>query len=118
MIKGDAILIQNAVRNLIDNAIKYNDKPLGTITLSCTEKGAYWQFCIEDNGPGIAPKYQQKIFQLFQTLKPKDQSESTGIGLSLIEKIVYNWHGKIWIESDGEHGCKFIFTLPKNIINE
>ena len=55
------------------------------------------------------------IFQLFQTLKPKDQSESTGVGLSLIEKMVTNWGGTIWIESEEGQGSKFIFTIPKKI---
>lgn len=56
---------------------------------------------------------RKKIFQLFQTLKPKDQSESTGVGLSLIEKTVTNWGGTIWIESEEGQGSMFIFTIPK-----
>jgi len=114
VIMGEKLRVFQVFQNIIDNAIKYNDKETGFIDISCVENIQEWQFCIADNGPGIATQYQHKVFQLFQTLKPKDQTESTGIGLSLIEKIVLNWHGRIWIESDGKHGSKFIFTLPKN----
>ena len=112
IINAEKVQVFQVFQNLIDNAIKYNDKPIGKIEVSCTQQGTDWQFCIADNGPGIDSQYQQKIFQLFQTLKPKDQSNSTGIGLSLVEKIIHNWQGKIWIESDGKQGCKFLFTLP------
>ncbi|MBW6453114.1 MAG: GHKL domain-containing protein, partial [Methyloprofundus sp.] len=118
VITGEKLRVFQVFQNLIDNAIKYNDKTLGEITLSCLNNATEWIFCVADNGPGIAPQYQQKIFQLFQTLKTKDQAESTGIGLSLIEKIVHSWQGKIWLESDGIHGCKFIFSIPKTIKNE
>lgn len=118
VIKGEKIRIHQVFQNLIDNAIKYNDKETGVIELCCIEHSDDWQISISDNGPGIAKKYQEKIFQLFQTLKPKDQLESTGVGLSLIEKIVINWGGKIWIESDEGKGCQFFFTIPKIISKE
>ncbi|MDT8426590.1 MAG: AAA family ATPase [Methyloprofundus sp.] len=118
VITGEKLRVFQVFQNLIDNAIKYNDKTFGKITLSCLNNATEWIFCVADNGPGIAPQYQQKIFQLFQTLKTKDQAESTGIGLSLIEKIVHSWQGKIWLESDGIQGCKFIFSIPKTIKNE
>jgi len=104
--------LHQVFQNLIDNAIKYNDKKIGIIDISCIEKDHAWQIAIKDNGPGIAKKYQEKIFQLFQTLKPKDQAESTGVGLSLIEKTVSNWGGRVWIESEEGRGSKFIFTIP------
>ncbi len=114
VIKGERLRIYQVFQNLLDNAIKYNDKINGVIDLSCITKDGYWQVSVKDNGPGIAKKYQQKIFQLFQTLKPKDQSESTGVGLSLIEKSVTNWGGAIWVESETAEGCTFIFTIPKD----
>ncbi len=112
-IKGENLRLFQVFQNLLDNAIKYNDKETGVIELSCLSKDNEWQFCIADNGPGIDEKYQEKIFQLFQTLSPKDQSKSTGIGLSLIKKIVENWEGKIWLESEIGKGCRFYFTIPK-----
>ncbi len=118
VITGEKLRVFQVFQNLIDNAIKYSDKESGEIKISCLDDATEWTFCVADNGPGIAPQYQQKIFQLFQTLNAKDQAESTGIGLSLIEKIVHNWQGKIWLESDGIQGCKFIFSIPKTINNE
>ena len=112
-IKGNKLEFHQVFQNLIDNAIKYNDKESGIIELRCIEQINDWQISISDNGPGVAKKYQEKIFQLFQTLKPKDQSDSTGVGLSLIEKIVTRWGGRIWIESEEGKGCTFVFTIPK-----
>ena len=62
---------------------------------------------------GIDKPYQGKVFQLFQTLEPRDQYNSTGIGLSLVEKIVNLWGGKLWLESELNQGSRFFFTLPK-----
>jgi signal transduction histidine kinase len=105
--------IYQVIQNLLDNAIKYNDKKQGLISLSYEEREQDWCFCVQDNGMGIDKPYQQKVFQLFQTLAPRDQQDSTGIGLSLIEKIITNWGGKIWLESQLGEGCRFFFTLPK-----
>jgi light-regulated signal transduction histidine kinase (bacteriophytochrome) len=100
-------------RNLIDNAIKYMDKPEGQIAINCTEDGEFWRFAIADNGPGIDRKYFQKIFQMFQTLVPRDERESTGIGLAVVKKIVELYGGGIWVESRMGEGTTFFFTLPK-----
>ncbi len=113
VIIGEKLHLQQVFQNLIDNAVKYNDKQLGKIELSCIELARFWQISVKDNGIGIAKSHQDKIFQLFHTLKPKDQYESTGIGLSLIEKAVRNWGGKIGIESKEGEGCTFVFTIPK-----
>ena len=113
IVQGERLRLFRVFQNLIDNAIKYNDKERMQITISYQPKPTEWQFCVADNGPGIEKKYQQKIFQLFQTLSPKDQSTGTGIGLSIIEKIVTNWKGRIWIESVTGQGCQFFFTIPK-----
>ncbi len=113
IIQCERVRLFQIFQNLIDNAIKYNDKERMKITISSEPTATDWQFCVADNGPGIDKKYQQKIFQLFQTLSPKDQSKGTGIGLSMIEKVVNNWKGKVWIESDVGQGCQFFFTIPK-----
>lgn len=113
IIRCERLRLFQVFQNLIDNAIKYNDKEQMEITVTCQETPAEWQFSVADNGPGIERKYQHKIFQLFQTLSPKDQSKGTGVGLSLIEKIVTNWKGRIWIESVIGQGCQFFFTIPK-----
>ena len=98
--------------NLISNAIKYMDKPNGLIRISCGKQDDYWQFSIGDNGPGIEEKYFDKIFIIFQTLKPRDEFESTGIGLTIVKKIVGMYGGDVWVESEVGEGSTFHFTLP------
>ncbi|GAK54951.1 multi-sensor signal transduction histidine kinase [Candidatus Vecturithrix granuli] len=105
--------ILQVFQNLLSNAIKFLDKPQGTITIRCDEAGANWRFSVTDNGPGIDPKYHDKIFQIFQTLQPRDELESTGIGLSIVKKIVECYGGKIWVESELGNGSTFLFNFPK-----
>ena len=113
-IYAEPIRLMQLFQNLISNAIKYNDKPEGFIEVYCVGEGDMWKFAVKDNGPGIAPKHHELVFGIFQTLNSKDDSpDSTGIGLSLVRKVVELYHGKIWIESDVNQGCTFWFTLPK-----
>jgi light-regulated signal transduction histidine kinase (bacteriophytochrome) len=100
-------------QNLISNAIKYNDKEIGIIRIGVTDLDNNWEFYVEDNGPGIEEQYTSKIFQIFQTLKPRDEYESTGIGLSIVKKIVELNGGFIRVESEVGKSCKFCFTVPK-----
>ena len=111
---GEEIRIEQLFQNLVDNAIKFMNKPEGNITISSADTGEFWTFCVEDDGPGIDPKYHEKIFQMFQTLTPRDEQESTGIGLTIAKKIVEFYGGRIWLESAVGNGCKFFFTLPKS----
>jgi PAS domain S-box-containing protein len=105
--------ISQVFQNLISNAIKYNDKPQGEIEIEGVEKEDFFQFCVRDNGPGIEEKYFEKIFQIFQTLGPSEENESTGVGLSIVKKIVEAEGGKVWVESEIGKGSAFCFTLPK-----
>lgn len=100
-------------QNLLNNAIRFLDKPQGQITVSCEDRGEFWEFRVRDNGPGIDPKHHGRIFQMFQTLSPRDEVESTGIGLALVKKIVDRSGGRIWVESRLGAGSTFVFTLPK-----
>ena len=113
IIECEKTRITQVFENLLSNAIKYMDKPQGQINITCSDNDDEWQFCVEDNGPGIDEKYFEKIFRIFQTLTPRDVFESTGIGLTVIKKIVELHGGKIWVESTLEQGSKFFFTLPK-----
>ena len=70
---------------------------------------------MSDNGPGIPEKYHEKIFKMFQTLAPRDELESIGIGLAVVKKIVELYGGKVWVESTAGEGCTFFFTLPKPV---
>jgi signal transduction histidine kinase len=100
-------------QNLLGNAVKYMDKPNGQIKVGCVEDHSFWKFSVSDNGPGIEEKHFEKIFQIFQTLSPREDSESTGVGLTIIKKIVELYGGKIWVESTVGKGSTFFFTLPK-----
>jgi light-regulated signal transduction histidine kinase (bacteriophytochrome) len=105
--------ITQIFQNLLSNAIKYMDKPKGQIKVGCVEENSFWKFNVTDNGPGIEEKYFEKIFKIFQTLAPRDEFESTGIGLTVTKKIVELYNGKIWVESKPGQGSTFFFTLPK-----
>lgn len=110
---GNRVHFEQVFQNLIGNAIKFMDKPVGTVTVLGADEGALWRFSVADDGPGIDQKYFEKIFQIFQTLVPRDERESTGIGLALVKKIVEAYGGTIRVESTVGHGTTFMFTLPK-----
>jgi len=100
-------------QNLLSNAAKFMDKPEGRISIGCVDEGSHWLFSVADNGPGIEEKHYARIFQMFQTLAPRDEFESTGVGLALVKKIVETWDGSVWVESTLGQGSTFYFTLPK-----
>ncbi len=101
--------------NLLSNAIKFSDKKEGVIKIGAINLPSFWKFYVSDNGMGINPKYHDKIFEIFQTLRRRDEVESTGIGLSIVKKIVETAGGHIWVESEEGEGTIFYFTLPKNV---
>ena len=109
--------MEQIFQNLLGNAALYMDKPEGWITISCSEDddddGSNWRFSVADNGPGIDEKYYKKIFQIFQTLRPRDEVESTGVGLTIVRKIVRMHGGEITVESKLGEGSTFHFTIPK-----
>jgi len=109
----DRTWMEQIFQNLMSNAVRYMDKPKGQITIGCTEESGYWKFSVADNGHGIESRYYDNIFQIFQTLKPRDELESTGIGLSIVKKIVESQRGKIWVHSKVGVGSTFFFTVPK-----
>ncbi len=113
-LQGNPTRISQVFQNLLSNAIKYMDKPQGNIRIGCTAQDGFWRFHITDNGPGIAPEFHEKVFRIFQTLSAKDPFESTGIGLSVVKKIIQNHGGRIWIESEAGRGCTFCFTYPQD----
>jgi len=107
------ILLYQVFSNIISNAVKYNDKPHGIIDCRYESLSDFHQFTISDNGPGIAEEYHTKVFKVFQTIEARDKKESTGIGLSIVQKIIEEKGGTIKIESEENKGASFIFTLPK-----
>jgi PAS domain S-box-containing protein len=110
---GDRTRLAQIFQNLIGNAVKFAADAPVTVTIGWADDGACWQFSVTDTGPGIDPKYHDRIFQIFQTLHARDQFESTGIGLALVKKIVEFCGGQVGVESAVGQGCTFWFTLPK-----
>ncbi|WP_299105620.1 ATP-binding protein [uncultured Winogradskyella sp.] len=110
-IRGDKYRLQQLFQNLIGNAIAYNDKENGTIEIGFTDKNHFWEFYVKDNGIGIQEVYFDKIFKTFEKLE--NNGESTGIGLSIVKKIVDLYGGKIWLTSKQNEGTTFYFTLKK-----
>ena len=100
-------------QNLLSNAVKYMDKPEGEIHIDVADNDNDWTFSITDNGPGIEEKYYDKIFGIFQTLNPRDEYESTGIGLAVVKKTIELAGGSIWVTSEVGKGSTFSFTIPK-----
>ncbi len=107
-----AVKMQQVFQNLLSNAIDFNDKPQGRITVACQREGADWHFSVADNGPGIEERHFERIFQLFQTLSARDERERTGVGLALVKKIVELEGGRLWVASALGSGTTFHFTLP------
>jgi signal transduction histidine kinase len=111
-LRASRVQLQQILLNLIGNAIKYNaDRPL-TIALSARRNGRRWELSVSDDGIGIAPEFAEKIWGLFQTLERRDKVESTGIGLSVVRKIVEGHGGRAWVESELGRGATFKFTWP------
>lgn len=100
------------LRNLIGNALKHHPGDAIEIYIEAHKRRDGYEFGVGDNGAGIAPEHQDKIFTMFQTLKPRDLVEGSGIGLALVKKTVEGRGGTIRVESDGVSGCWFYFTWP------
>jgi light-regulated signal transduction histidine kinase (bacteriophytochrome) len=113
VLHAEKIKVHEVFQNLLTNAIKYNDKPKGIIKIEYSEFDDEYEFSICDNGIGIKEEFFQKIFGVFQTLQSKDKRESTGIGLTIVQKIIEQYEGKIWIESEIGKGSTFKFTWKK-----
>ncbi len=110
------IRIKQIFQNLLGNAVKYIEKPEGWIRIGCVADGDFWKFSVADNGRGIEERNFERIFKIFQSLAPQESYESTGVGLTVVKKIVELYGGKIWLESELTKGTTFFFTLPKEQI--
>lgn len=112
-VQYEEIKLQQVFQNLMSNAIKFMDKPAGEIRISFIEQQHNFEFSVTDNGPGIDKVYHKKVFQIFQTLQARDKLESTGVGLSIVKKIVESYGGKISIDSEVGNGTTFTFSVLK-----
>ena len=116
VVMGVPKFIQQVFSNLILNAIRYMGKPDGFVKIGCVDDGEFWKFSVTDNGSGIEEKYYTKIFEIFQMLSLRDETENIGIGLSIVKKVVELYDGRVWVESEVGKGSTFFFTLPRLMV--
>ena len=107
------IALEQVFTNLISNAIKHHYSHSGKIEISAREDQELYYFTVSDDGAGIAPEHQERIFGVFQTLSSRDKRENTGIGLSIVKKIVEGQGGAIELESQVGKGTTFRFSWRK-----
>jgi two-component system sensor kinase FixL len=112
-VRAEKIPLQQVFMNLLGNAIKHAGADSPRVTIDWDDAGPFYEFTVGDNGRGIAPQYHERIFGIFQTLEARDKVEGTGIGLSVVQKIVEAKGGRVWVESDVGKGAKFRFLWPK-----
>ncbi|HMN31579.1 MAG TPA: ATP-binding protein, partial [Caldilineaceae bacterium] len=109
----ERVPLEMVLRNLIDNAIKHHPQPSrGLVDITAVEQGQWIQFTVADNGPGIDPVFHQRIFEIFQTLRPRDEVEGSGMGLTVVKKLIESRGGTIRLESRSGHGAIFYFNWP------
>lgn len=115
IIVANKIALQQILLNLISNAIKYNDQEKVEIDINFAEDSDYYTFEVTDNGVGIDPKYQDKIFDIFEIVSVEDRfgKRGTGIGLSTVKKLVQVLGGQIRVESVVGQGATFGFSIAK-----
>ncbi|WP_431686036.1 sensor histidine kinase [Hahella sp. NBU794] len=110
-IKCDRVRVAEVFRNLITNSMKYNDKEEKWITVGSFEENVQHIFYVKDNGIGISSNLYEKIFKIFKRLHPQDKYGGTGVGLTIVKKIVERHGGRIWLDSSSGEGTTFYFTL-------
>ncbi len=117
-LEGDRPRLMEIWQNLLENACKFmGNQPRPQVEIGVERRGPETVFFVRDNGAGIEPRYQTKLFGLFEQLDPK--GEGTGMGLALVKRIVELYHGRIWVESAGPgQGANFLFTLPGAVITD
>jgi signal transduction histidine kinase len=111
VLKADARKLRQVFQNLISNAVNFNNKEVGLVEIGVEETEDLYTFSIQDNGPGIPEEYHEKIFNTFTTLGY--QEKSTGMGLSIVKRVLDLYGGEIWLKSEVAKGTTFYFTIPK-----
>jgi PAS domain S-box-containing protein len=104
--------LKQLLQNLVGNALKFQKGPSPKVHVSASRDGDEWTISVRDHGIGIKPEHHARIFQIFQRLHTAREYEGSGVGLAICQKIVSRHGGRIWVESDGEQGSTFRFTVP------
>ena len=111
IVMADDRQLEQLFQNLVGNAIKYHAEEPPRVHISAGFSDGWWRFAVKDNGIGIEPQYQERIFQMFQRLHTRKEYSGTGIGLAVCTRIVERHGGRIWVESEPGKGSTFMFTL-------
>lgn len=110
VVKADKVLLTEVFLNLLENSLKFNESPNKVIRITARERDDdRWDIMVKDNGIGIDPKYQPKMFQMFQRMHP--QYKGTGVGLALVSAIIQKLGGDVHVQSTTGKGCMFTFDL-------
>lgn len=112
ILRGNPQRLHQVFQNLLDNALKYLNKPRGVVSVKALRRATAWEFCVADNGPGIDKRHHDRVFQIFQRLTMDDDLPGTGLGLTLVKRIVENRGGKVWIKSQPGEGTQMFFRWP------
>jgi PAS domain S-box-containing protein len=112
-VSGDEVQLGQVFQNLISNALKFKGEDSPQIQIAAEDFHGYWKITVCDNGIGIAPEYQGKIFKIFQRLHSRTEYPGTGIGLAVFKRIIERHGGMSGVESAAGKGSSFWFTLPK-----
>jgi PAS domain S-box-containing protein len=116
-VRGDSVQLGQLVQNLVGNALKFRSLAPPRISIEVERSGADWVFAVRDDGIGILPEYQERIFVVFQRLHSRQEYAGTGIGLAVCKKVAERHGGKLWVESSGRpgEGSTFYFSLPAEL---
>ena len=111
-VAGDEQQLRQVFQNLLANALEYNGDDPPRVYISAERNGSMWEISVQDEGIGIEPDQQDRIFEVFQRLQSRTDHEGSGIGLALCQRIVERHGGEIWVKSEPGTGSTFSFTLP------
>ncbi len=114
-VMADPNHLSQIFQNLISNALKYNNNDKPTVLIDCREKEGKYVFGVHDNGIGLDMNFKEKIFEAFQRLHGKQNYEGSGIGLAICKKLIEQYGGEIWVESEIGQGSRFFFSLPATL---
>jgi signal transduction histidine kinase len=108
---ADKTKIHQLFQNFLSNAVVHIENEVGLVKIDYKETATHWEFSVADNGVGIPKEYHEKIFKIFQSVGNKERS--TGIGLSIVKKVIDLYEGQVWLESELGKGTTFYFTIKK-----
>ena len=112
LVLAELTLLTAVFQNLLSNALKFSGGKPPRVVITTRRDGPFWLFSFADSGIGIEPEYAERIFVIFQRLHERTAYPGTGIGLAMTRKIVEYFGGRIWLDTTGTEGSRFLFTLP------